>query len=62
MDGIRGKSCCGKLKEALKAIDYVKDVVFRDKFAEVFLDQDMADEKLRDAVERCGDYKVLKIE
>lgn len=62
VDGIREKSCCGKIKEALKALDYVKDVVFRDKFAEVFLDQDMADEKLRDAVERCGDYKVLKIE
>lgn len=40
----------------------VTDVVFRDGFAEVFVDQKVEEQAVKAAVEGCGDVMVLKME
>lgn len=38
------------------------DVVFQDEFTEVYLDGDVEDRILKEAVENCGNYTVVKID
>ena len=62
IDGIGCDKCRSKIKAALMDVADVTDVVFREKFTEVFLDKDVEDKVLKDAVEGCGGYIVTKIE
>lgn len=62
IEGIGCVNCRRKIAAALTAISDVTEVVFRDEFAEVFVEKDVADEVLKAAVEGCGEYTVTKIE
>lgn len=62
ISGIGCEGCRNKIKTALSLVGKVKDVVFKDEFAEVFLDGDVEDEALKSAVESCGAYTVIKID
>ena len=57
---------CGQnreaIREALMKLNGVTEVVFRDLYAEVMLDREIADEELKTAAESCGEYKVTRIE
>ena len=55
-------NCPGKIKAALLSIDKVTDVVFQDEFTEVYLDGDVEDKILKETVENCGNYTVIKID
>lgn len=64
IDGVGCEKCEQKITAALKAISEVTDVVFRheDGFTEVYLDKDVPDETLTQAVKECGAYTVTKID
>ena len=64
IDGVECEKCEQKISIALKRIQAVKDVVFRheDGFVEVYIDKDISDEVIKEAVEHCGDYVVSKID
>lgn len=64
IDGIGCQNCEDKIAAALSALPEVNGVVFlHDKgFAEVFLEKDLPDASLRQAVEGCGGYTVTRID
>lgn len=62
IDGIGCDKCRSKIKTALTAIKNVTDVVFCEKFTEVFLDKDVDDRVLKNVVESCGRYAITKID
>ena len=62
LDGIAGDTGREAVKRALEALEDVREVVFREGFAEVFLERDVPEETLRDAVEHCGPYTVKRID
>ena len=64
IDGISCEECEERISAALRSISDVKDVVFRreEGFTEVFLERDVADEALKQAVGSCGGYTVTKID
>lgn len=62
IDGIGCEKCEQKIAAALKAIPEVNSVVFRheDGFTEVYLEREVPDEVLKQAVEGSGGYTVTK--
>ena len=62
LDGIAGDTGREAVKRALEALEDVREVVFREGFAEVFLERDVPEETLRDAVGHCGPYTVKRID
>ena len=62
IEGIGCEGCKKKIKEALEHIPDVNEVNFKDDFTEVFVERDVDDDVIRQAVESCGDYKIIKIE
>lgn len=62
IDGIGCDKCRSKIRTALTAVKNVIDVVFCEKFTEVFLDKDIDDRVLKNAVESCGRYAITKID
>ena len=62
IEGIGCDKCRDKIKTALTTVEHVTDVVFKEEFTEVFLEQDVPDDVLKKAVESCGEYRVAKID
>lgn len=62
IDKIACDKCRDKIKQALLAVDGVKEVVFCEAFTEVFLEKDVANDLLKAAVENCGGYTVTRID
>ena len=62
IEGIGCDKCRDKIKTALTAVEHVTDVVFKEEFTEVILEQDVPDDVLKKAVESCGEYRVAKID
>lgn len=62
IEGIGCDKCRDKIKTALTTVGHVTDVVFKEEFTEVFLEQDVPDDVLKKAVESCGEYRVAKID
>lgn len=62
INGIGCVGCRNKIRSVLMSVDNVKNVEFKDEFAEVFLEHDVDDAVLKSAVEGCGEYSVSKIE
>lgn len=66
VDGINCDRCRERIKEALSGISEVTDVTFREElseeYIEVFLEEDISDDLISDAVKNCGEYRVKKID
>lgn len=62
IDGIGCDTCQNRIAAALSALDGVTDVIFKDEFTEVFLEQNVSDETLKAVVEGCGEYAVNRID
>ena len=62
IDGIGCERCRERIAAALGALPGITDTVFRETFAEVYLDRDVPDETLRRAAETRGAYTVRKID
>ena len=62
IEGIGCDKCREKIRAALTALEHVTDVVFKEEFTEVFLEQDVPGDVLKRAVEGCGEYVVTRID
>lgn len=62
IDKVMDAECQNKLKDAFMQIAAVTDVVFRDGYAEIYLQSDVADEALTNAAASCGEYSIVKID
>lgn len=62
VDGIMDTECQNRLKDALMQIEAVTDVIFREGYAEVYLQKDVADEVLENTVKHSGAYRVVRID
>lgn len=62
IDKIACDKCRARIREALLDVDGVTEVVFREKFTEVFLHKEVMDDMLKIAVEGCGGYVVSRID
>ena len=60
IEGISDVDFQKKVKDTVMQIEAVTDVVFRDEYAEIYLQNDVADEVLKNTVEGCGQYRVIK--
>ncbi|HIT33674.1 MAG TPA: TIGR04076 family protein [Candidatus Faecousia intestinigallinarum] len=62
IDKVMDAECQNKLKDAFMQIAAVTDVVFRDGYAEIYLQSDVTDEALTNAAASCGEYSIVKID
>ena len=64
IDGISCSKCEQRIADRLMRLENVTQVVFDQerKFAEVFVDNDIPDTALKEAVASCGAYAVTKID
>ena len=62
IDGEIGTEYQNRLKDTFMQIAAVTNVVFREGYTEVYLQNDMSDEMLKSKVESCGKYRVLRID
>lgn len=63
IDGIKNESDSTRIKNALMNVSGVREVNVRDEFIEAILDdKNVTDESLREAAERSGEFKVIRIE
>ena len=62
IDGIGCVDCRKKIKDALMQKPNVADVIFKEDYIEVIVDDDVPDEELKKTVENLEDYKVKKID
>ena len=51
-----------KIRQVLEQIDGVTETVFREEFAEVYLQKDVEDSILKNAAEECGSCRILRID
>lgn len=61
IEGIGCDDCKSKIRSSLEQLDGVTDITFREQFAEVYMEKDVADHEITAAVERCEEYRVLRI-
>lgn len=62
IEGIKCDGCRNKIRDALRQIDDVTEIVFCRDYVEVYLQKDADDAILRDAVENCGQFHVSGIQ
>ena len=62
IEGITDIDFQNKVKDTVMQIEAVTDVVFREEYAEIYLQNDVADAVLKNTVENCGKYGVIKID
>lgn len=61
IDGIESDKCKNKIKGMLEQLDEISEVVFREDYIEVYLNNDIDDTVLKNNVAECGQYSVSKI-
>ena len=62
IEGIQCDNCKSRIKSALEQIEGVEEVIFREEYAEVYLQGNIEDELLKNRVEECGQFTVSKID
>ena len=62
IEGSISADCQDRVRSALERTDGVDQVVFRERFIEVYVHHELLDEDLKNAVESCGELHVLKID
>jgi len=51
-----------KIEEALGQVDGVSEIIFKEQFVEVYLQKEVSDDTLKEAVTGCGEGRVAKID
>ena len=62
INGADLNECRSEIKKALRQVDGVGEITFRDEYVEVYLQKAVSDETLKEAVEKCGKCSVVKID
>lgn len=61
INGIESDKCKNKIKGMLEQLDEISEVVFREDYIEVYLNNDIDDTVLKNNVAECGQYSISKI-
>lgn len=51
-----------RIAAALKEIPAVQEIIFRERYVEIYLEHDLPEETIRQAIEGCGAYHLVKID
>lgn len=62
IEGVDQETTRSEVEETLKQINGVKEVVFKEQYAEIYMQENIPDGVIREAVEKCRNYGVIKIE
>ena len=62
LEGNRSREDDLRIADALKEIPAVQEIIFREHYAEIYLEHDLPEEAIRQAIEGCGAYRVMKID
>lgn len=62
MEGAGQEDCQNSVRQALEAVDGVTEVAFREEYAEVYLQSEIKDRVLEEAVKKCGECKITRID
>lgn len=62
IEGIDQEATRNEVEKILKQINGVKEVVFKEQYVEVYIHENIPDDIIKEAVEKYGNYSVIKIE
>ena len=62
LEGNRSREDDLRIADALQEIPSVQEIIFREHYAEIYLEHDLPEETIRQAIEGCGAYRVMKID
>lgn len=62
LEGNRSREDDLRIADALQEIPAVQEIIFREHYAEIYLEHDLPEEAIRQAIEGCGAYRVMKID
>lgn len=62
LTGIKEESDCKAIRQELMQIDDVTDVRFTDTWTEVFVEKEVCEEQLRQAVTAAGAYSIQRVD
>ena len=62
IEGTGQEDCQNSVRQALEHIDGVTEVAFRGEYIEVYLQGEVTDSALEEAVKKCGDCKITRID
>ena len=62
IDGIYQDASRNEIVSALKQINGVEDIVFKEQYTEIYMKENISDDVIREAVKKCGKYRVIKID
>ena len=62
LEGSRSREDDLRIAAALKEIPAVQEIIFRERYAEIYLEHDLPEEAIRQAIEGCGAYHLVKID
>lgn len=62
LEGSRSREDNLRIAAALQEIPAVQEVIFREHYVEIYLEHDLPEETIRQAIEGCGAYHLVKID
>lgn len=62
LEGSRSREDNLRIAAALKEIPAVQEIIFRERYVEIYLEHDLPEEAIRQAIEGCGAYHLVKID
>lgn len=62
IEEIDQEGCRSRIQQALRQVDGVTEAAFKEKYVEVYLQKDVPDRILKEAVEGCGEGIITKID
>lgn len=62
IEGTGHEDCKNSIQQALEHIDGVAEVAFRERYVEVYLQNEVTDSTLEETVKKCGECKIIKID
>lgn len=62
LEGNRSREDDLRIAAALQEIPAVQEIIFRERYVEIYLKHDLPEEAIRQAIEGCGAYRVVKID
>ena len=62
LEGNRSREDNLRIADALKEIPAVQEIIFCERYVEIYLEHDLPEETIRQAIEGCGVYHLVKID
>ena len=62
IEGLSQNACQNKITLALKQINGIQEIIFNNQCMEIYMQEDIQDSIIKEVVEKCGKYSVIKID